>query len=400
MKENYLLDDAAITASHFESETNQRIYESMKLLRQQGQSVDAVTLMTYYDPRQFGGAPALIGMQDKANPQKFDGYVKALIDTYRNREKRNIVSKAVMEDWSLDDILTELDKLQDDSFEGHYTARDLAVEVAESPWMEQAEKRGVTTGIKDLNSMTYGLQDSELTILAARPSMGKSDIMLHFAKQAGWSGHLPIIFSLEMSAASLRDRLIASIGGYNRMKMRNPYKGLTDGQKKLWPGTLQRLDDTNMQIFDRSGQTIPEIRAKVRKLVNTHKGKKPVVFVDYLTLIKPTDQHNGNMHQQVGDISKGLKAIAKEFSCPVVALAQLSRGVEARNDKRPMLSDLRESGSIEEDADLVVFLYRDAYYSKDDSNRELEMIVAKNRNGPTGVALADYNKFTGEVGDP
>ncbi|WP_424236394.1 DnaB-like helicase C-terminal domain-containing protein [Bhargavaea ginsengi] len=227
----------------------------------------------------------------------------------------------------------------------------------------------------------------------------KSDVMMHLSKNAGWSGYLPIIFSLEMSRNLLRNRLIASVGGFNRMKMRDPNKGLDERQKKMWPQALQRASEANIEIFDGAGQTTAEIRAKIRKLVNQTK-MKPVVFIDYLTLIKPANPDSDNTHQNVGQISKDLKSIAKEFDCPVVSLAQLSRKVEARPDKRPMLSDLRESGSIEEDADTVFFLYRDSYYTGDDTDRNLEIIVAKNRNGPTGMALSLYNKHTGEMIDP
>ena len=137
---------------------------------------------------------------------------------------------------------------------------------------------------------------------------------------------------------------------------------------------------------------------KARKVFAEHPDRKPIIFVDYLTLIRSTTKGD-NMHQKIGEISKGLKSMAKEFNCPVVVLAQLSRSVEQRQDKRPLLSDLRESGSIEEDADVVTFLYRDAYYSKDETDRTMEIIVAKNRNGGTGTVYANYNKFTGAITD-
>jgi replicative DNA helicase len=136
---------------------------------------------------------------------------------------------------------------------------------------------------------------------------------------------------------------------------------------------------------------------KVRKLKNLHPGKDLIVFIDYLTLIKPTDNFRGNAHLQTGEITKSLKAMAKEFECPVVALAQLSRGVEKREDKRPMMSDLRESGSIEEDADVIMFLYRDAYYTKNLEDKKLELIIAKQRNGSTGTIEATYHNSTGII---
>lgn len=225
----------------------------------------------------------------------------------------------------------------------------------------------------------------------------KTDVMLHFAKEAGWSDRLPIVFSLEMAAIRLRDRLLASIGSYDRGKFKNLEKHLTDPEKQRWHKTIARLDYTNIQIYDKPRQTLAEMRTKIRKSMHEFPDKKPIVFVDYLTLIKPAEHMNGNMHLQVGEISKGLKAIAKEFNCPVVCLAQLSRAVEQRNDKRPMLSDLRESGSIEEDADVVLFLYRDSYYTQDQADKELELIFAKHRNGETGVTKVSYEKTTGEL---
>lgn len=226
----------------------------------------------------------------------------------------------------------------------------------------------------------------------------KSDAMLHLAKHAGWDNRLPILFSLEMSQNNLLMRSLASTGNYARNAIRDPYKLFTKGQKETWTKTTGQVGDTKMQIFDMPGQTLAQIRMKIRKSMNKYPNRKPVVFIDYLTLIRPAT-FTGNMHIQIGEISKGLKAIAKEFNCPVVALAQLSRGVEQRQDKRPLLSDLRESGSIEEDADVVMFLYRDAYYSKEDSDRTLEIIVAKNRNGGTKTINAIYNKYTGAITD-
>src|SRR5690606_15891988 len=139
--------------------------------------------------------------------------------------------------------------------------------VYEAPWTPLDEERGVTTGLRDLDALTGGFRDAEMTIAAARPSMGKTDVLLHWAKQAGWLGHLPIVFSLEMSASSLMTRMIGSTGGFNRAKLRNPEKHLSDKQKDMWVPALERLGSTDMEIFDRSGQTVPEMRAKIRKLV-------------------------------------------------------------------------------------------------------------------------------------
>lgn len=397
LKEPHLLADSELREEYFQVRENRNILKAMKDLASKGQAIDMITLLTSVNPETIGGAGKLNKIQNLANVMKFDSYAELLVDSWREREKLNILELAKQENWDLHKITSELDGLTSNKVNDHQDIQSLITDVFEDPWIQREQAKGVQTGLDALQRATNGFQNGELIILAARPSMGKTDAMLHFAKQAGWSGCLPIVFSLEMNGASLRDRLIASTGPYNRSKMRDLFRGLTDAQKDSWANTTAKVANTNIQIFDKSGQTVPEMRMKIRKLKNQFPDKQPIVFIDYLTLIKPTNDHKGNMHLATSDISKGLKAIAKEFDCPVISLAQLSRRVEQREDKRPMLSDLRESGSIEEDADVVMFLYRNSYYSKDDEDKTLEMIIAKNRNGEVGTINAVYNKFTGVI---
>lgn len=399
LKEPHLLNDTDLKADYFQVTENKNIFLAMKELSNKGQAIDMVTLLTQDEPQKFGGAGKLNRIQNMANESKFDSYVELIIEHWQEREKLNVLEIAKHENWKLDKITTELNNLVSNKVKDHNNIKDLVAKVIEDPWKEIEQPKGVYTGLKSLQDATNGWQNGELIILAARPSMGKTDVMLHLAKYAGWNNCLPIIFSLEMNADSLRDRLIASTGMYNRSKMKDLYNRLSEAQKKTWMDTIGRVSETNIEIFDKSGQTVPEMRMKVRKLKNEYPDKQLIIFIDYLTLIKPTDDHKGNMHLATSDISKSLKALAKEFECPVISLAQLSRGVEKRNDKRPMLSDLRESGSIEEDADVVVFLYRDAYYSKIEDDDSLEIIIAKQRNGGVGTVEAKYNKFTGVVSD-
>jgi replicative DNA helicase len=236
-----------------------------------------------------------------------------------------------------------------------------------------------------------------VTILAARPSMGKTDVMLHFAKTAGWAGYLPLVFSLEMPEKLITSRLMASTGGFNRCKMRDPKRMLSQDQKNKWSDVIGDLSNTHMQIFDGAGQTIAEMRAKTRKIMHHFPYKKPILFIDYLTLIRSSQIYGGNSHQQVTEISKSLKTMAKDFDCPVICLAQLNRSVETRANKRPMMSDIRESGSVEQDADVIMFLYRDWYYNKECQDHTLEIIVSKNRNGPVGTVVVNYTEDTGSI---
>lgn len=397
LKEPHLIADSGLKVEQLQSAENKNILSTMLKLIANGHQVDMVTLLTQGNPEDFGGAGKLNRIQNLANELKFDGYVDLVMEAWRNREKHRLLKIAEHEDWGIDKISSELDGLTSNKVNDHQNISDLVVAVAEDPWIKKEQKKGVVTGLQELQHATNGWQNGELTIVAARPSMGKSDVMLHFAKQAGWSGCLPIIFSLEMNEMLLRDRLIASVGNYNRSKMRDVFSQLSDSQKNSWSATLQRVMETNIDMFVDSRQSVAEIRMKTRKVVKQNPNKQPIIFIDYLTLIRPTDEHRGNAHQQTGEITKGLKALAKEFNCPVITLAQLSRNVEKREDKRPMMSDLRESGSIEEDADVIMFLYRDSYYTKKDDDKTLEMIIAKNRNGETGTINTTYNKFTGVI---
>lgn len=398
LKFPHLLADTDLKPSYFQYVENRNVLQAMKELNAKGQVVDLITMLTQGRPEEFGGAGKLNKIQNLANEEKFDSYVEILLDKWREREKLNILEVAKHENWNLEKITNELNSLVSNNTDDHNNINDLIMQVAEDPWKPMQGTKGINTGLEVLQTATNGFQNADLNILAARPSMGKTDVMLHFAKQAGWQGCIPIVFSLEMPAAKLRDRMIASTGSYNRNKMKNLYERLTDGQKKTWMKVIAQVSKTNVEIFDKSGQTISEIRMKVRKVRNQYPDKQLIIFIDYLTLIKPSDDSK-SMHLSISEISKALKAIAKEFNCPVISLAQLSRSVEKRPDKRPMLSDLRESGSIEEDADVVMFLYREAYYSKNDDDDSLEIIIAKNREGEVGTVNAKFNRWTGVVSD-
>ncbi|MFC5602696.1 replicative DNA helicase [Sporosarcina koreensis] len=396
LKENYLITESGLAVSQFANPVHKMIFQSMKELRASGKAVDFVTLLTTFSPQDLGGANYVKDLTNYAHIEKFDDHVGAMLDVWREREKQNVLQIAGQENWPIDRVMSELDALMDNRVSDHANIFDLLMDVYEDPFTEKGIEEGAPSGIGKLDEMTNGFQDGELVILAARPSMGKSDVMLHIAKNAGWEGRLPIVFSLEMSDTSLRDRLLASTGRFSRIRMRDPYSLFSDSQKGNWVKTIGRVAETNIQFFDRSRQTVAEMRMKVRKMIHEFPEMKPVILIDYLTLIHSEDQV-ANKHLQVSQITKDLKGMAREFNCPVITLAQLSRAVEQRHDKRPLMSDLRESGSIEEDADIIVFLYRDAYYSKDEKDNVLELIVSKNRNGPVGTAYAAYNKFTGEV---
>lgn len=247
------------------------------------------------------------------------------------------------------------------------------------------EISGLATGFYDLDKITSGFHENELIIIAARPGMGKTAFALNIATNVAKNTKKNVaIFNFEMSAEQLVNRMLSSLGQINSTKFRN---GNFDNEdwKKLGEG-VSILADTNIKIDDTAGSTISDIRSKCRRLASSKEGLALVV-IDYLQLINGSNKSNiNNRQQEVSDISRGLKMMAMELHVPVIALAQLSRAVEGRPDKRPLMSDLRESGSIEQDADMVGFLYRDDYYNKETMNKDVsisEFIIGKNRNGPT-----------------
>jgi replicative DNA helicase len=397
MKAEYLLKDTVIQPEQLESTRHQVLMRRMLELIGAGKNVDLLTFTTLPELESFGGMSYLSELLSHADLEKFDGIEKLILEQWKEREKRGILTIAAMNDWEIAKVIAELDKINQMKMDDHTPIHLALSAIYEAPWEDQQALKSAPTGIKKLDEVTGGFQDGEVTILAARPSMGKTDVMLHFAKMAGWAGYLPLVFSLEMPEKLITKRLIASTGGFNRAKMRDPKRMLSEGQKKKWPAVIGDLNETNMQIFDGAGQTIAEMRAKTRKVMNQFPTKKPILFIDYLTLIHSSQAYGGNSHSQVTEISRALKTMAKDFNCPVICLAQLNRSVESRANKRPMMSDIRESGSVEQDADVILFLYREFYYDKETQNRSLEIIVSKNRNGPVGTIAVDYNEHTGLI---
>ncbi len=260
----------------------------------------------------------------------------------------------------------------------------------------KGEITGLSTGWYDLDRLTTGLHPNEFVIIAARPAMGKTAFALNLATHVAMSQEKSVaLFNLEMSAEQLAMRILASLGQIDGFKLRTG--NLQNQDWKRINEAISQLANSNLVIDDTPGITIGEIRAKCRRLASSEKGLSLIV-IDYLQLISGGKNYGANRQQEVSDISRSLKTLAMELGVPVIALSQLSRGVEGREDKRPLMSDLRESGSIEQDADIVMFLYRDDYYNKesrtDDNSSLSELIIGKHRNGPTATIELLFKKNT------
>ena len=252
---------------------------------------------------------------------------------------------------------------------------------------------GIPTGISDLNDKTSGWQPGELVILAARPSMGKTALALNFIEAAIFNSDAPaLVFSLEMPADSLVMRMLSSIGRIDQGRLRNGKLNEDD-----WPKlevAARKLKDKKLFIDDTAGLTPSEIRARVKRTVREH-GSPSIIMIDYLQLMHVAGSTEGRT-QEISEISRSMKALAREYECPVIALSQLNRGVEQRPNKRPMNSDLRESGAIEQDADVILFIYRDEYYNEESPDKGVaELIIGKQRNGEIGTVKAAFvGKYT------
>nr|WP_233167437.1 replicative DNA helicase [Paenibacillus roseus] len=271
-------------------------------------------------------------------------------------------------------------------------------EESEQRYNVRETNRGVTgieSGYPDLDRMTAGFQKNDLIIVAARPSVGKTAFALNIAQNvAVRAKEIVAIFSLEMSAAQLVQRMICAEAQIDASRMRTGFFEGDDWERMA--NAVGILSESNIHIDDTPGITVNEIRAKCRRLKK--EAGLGMILIDYLQLIQGSGRRGANRQEEVSQISRTLKQIARELEVPVIALSQLSRGVEQRQDKRPMMSDLRESGAIEQDADIVSFLYRDDYYDKEsDKKNIIEIIIAKQRNGPVGtvelVFLKQFNKF-------
>jgi replicative DNA helicase len=274
-------------------------------------------------------------------------------------------------DQSLKQDLTSIEQILTDSFDR-----------MEELHRNKGALRGVRTGYRDLDGMTAGLQRSDLIILAARPAMGKTTLVTNLAYNVATVGNQPVLFfSLEMSKEQLVDRMLADASGVDAWNIRTG--NLSDEDFSKLSEAMGEMAEAPIYIDDTPGLSILEMRTKARRA--SHEAPLGLIIVDYLQLMQGSGKSDGNRVQEVSEISRGLKLIAREMNVPVIALSQLSRSVENRSPQIPQLADLRESGSIEQDADIVMFIYREAYYNPETERENItDLIIAKHRNGPVG----------------
>ena len=395
----------------FYREDNKAIYAAILSLYAKSEPIDIITvkaeLVENGNFERIGGLEYLAELPERVpTTSNVDRYIKIVEEKAMLRSlistANELVSLGYNETEEVDSIMDLAEKkvfdlAQKKNTKGYTPIKDVLVESfakLEELYNQKGKISGKTTGFTDLDLRTSGLHNSDLIIVAARPAMGKSAFAINIATNLALSGTPVAIFNLEMSKEQVGNRILCSEAMVDSNKIRTGQVEDEDWMKLA--STLGRLSEAPIYIDDTAGISIMEIRAKCRKL----KLEKDIglVVIDYLQLIQGSGKRNSSREQEISEISRSLKILAKELDIPVIALSQLSRGVEKRDDKRPMLSDLRESGAIEQDADIVMFLYRDDYYNDDSEKKNVaEVILAKHRGGATGTVdlawLPSYTKF-------
>ncbi len=408
--------EAQLRPEDFYREGHRKIYTAVLDLNEQGTPVDAVTLAEALRQRgqlqEIGGAPFIAELTSRvptaANVSYYARIVKekallrGLIATATEIATEGYEGRQDIEHF-LDQAESKIFGIAEQKFKpAFHKVKDLLVESLKQVARLYERKElitGVPTGFQDLDKLTAGLQPADLIIIAGRPGMGKTALALNVATHAALQadGIAVAIFSLEMSKEQLVLRMLCSEARINYQDVRTghlkerEFTNLTKSAGRLWEAPIY--------IDDSAGLSVLELRAKARRLMNTTGRKLGLVVVDYMQLMRGSGRTDSR-EQEISEISRSLKALAKELQIPVVALSQLNRQVEGRADRRPLMADLRESGAIEQDADVIAFVYREAQYNRDvgpEAEREAEIIVAKQRNGPTDTVrvtfLKEYMRF-------
>lgn len=401
MKDNRIIKELSLQPSHFYDQQNQMIYSAMQALSRKKEPIEPFSIIEQLGNNNFlqlGFDYFSSIMKQPVQEHNYKYYEQQVYKYWKQRRVRELIvpiAESGLEDIEMiQTLIKDLTNIGESGTQDTFNQHELLKRMRDLVDKEQPKGlSGLPTGYTDIDVKIDGLQKKNSIIIGARPSMGKTAFILAISNNMMKDNVIPVIFSLEMDETSLLKRMITSISKISGFKAKNPYHRTNDKEKQEWKTAIEFLETSTFYIYDKPGQTINEMRAKVRQVKNLHPSKDVVVFIDYLTLIKPNNMYNGNSHQQVTEISADLKSMAKEFDIPVVTLAQLSRSVEQRSDKRPMMSDLRESGSIEQDADVIMFLYRDAYYNdKTEQPNTLEVNIAKCRDGEVGTAYLYYDK--------
>ncbi|WP_404451968.1 replicative DNA helicase [Virgibacillus necropolis] len=397
-----LFSELDVQEEHFYHAGHQQIFRSMKQVAELGQMIDLVTVTTNLGDAitQVGGTVYLLEMASSvASTASMKHHEQLIFDAYRNRmaQMSAIQFADNPTEEGLDTLIGHLETYRDVGIVTQdKTTYDHLIEITEEMCFPTTEQSGFCTSFHELDDMTGGLQRGELIIVAARPSVGKTAFALNLAAGHARNGGSALIFSLEMGTKQLLQRMVSAEGYIDSQKWRNMAFSETDYAHAI--RAIGTISEWSLHLYDQV-RTVAAIRSTIRKMMRDNPGENHMIIIDYLQLMTPPNK-NVRRDLEIGEITRELKILAVELHIPIVLLSQLSRGVESRQDKRPIMSDLRESGNIEQDADVISFLYRDDYYSRESrENTSMEVIISKQRNGPTGTVNLAFHKEHGRFGN-
>lgn len=395
LNDGELIKESTLQPKHFYGKSNRELYAAFQRLDSKGDPIDVVTVMSELGDELFniGGRKFISDLMNSvASLEPFKTYEKYILESWKLRKAREFQQKEIKDLDDLTNLMNELSELELENTDEDYNHKQAIMDLYEKIDKQETGLSGIDTGFTDLNRMLDGFQGGDLIISAARPSMGKTAKMLNHAIHHSRNGGLSVIFSLEMGQEQLNRRMLSTIGRIDGHKMKNPKQYFNQKDWDRYSIAVGELSELNLYIYDKSGQTVQDIRSKVNKLKRKHTSVPMLIMIDYLQLIRSNGRHESK-NIEVGEITRSLKELARDTDSPVYLLSQLSRGVEARQDKRPMMSDIRDSGSVEQDADVIEFLYRDDYYNHESPKKNIiEVIIAKQRNGAVGTVDLQYQK--------
>lgn len=384
-----VMDECILQPKHMADGVHAAILNAMRKAHEKGETTDLVVVYSYLQDSDIGGISYLTDLADSvASVHAFQHYQRLVLEAYKLREAR-IQAMKFSEEPSEESLTKMIEKLSNLDEIGRVNeeknVQDWLNEIAhDMTFMPEETQGGCETGMIEFDEMTGGLQPEDLIIVAARPSMGKTAFALNIVAGHCKNGGYSHIFSLEMSAKSLLHRMLSAEGNVDMSKWKDPHLLFEEDDYTRATTAIGTMSDWKLGIYE-NAQMVSDIRATVKQAIEKNPDEKHLVVIDYLQLMRASRRYD-NRVLEIGDITRDLKMLARELKVPVVLLSQLSRAVEQRQDKRPIMSDLRESGNIEQDADLVAFLYRDDYYDENSESQNItEIIVRKHRNGPTGT---------------
>lgn len=409
LQDDTILEEITVQPKHFTHEHTRNMFKVMLELHRKEKDISFISLTSQPDTNisKMGGLDHIAEIMNATpSANAFRKYEQDMKEYHTIELARKQASE----------FLQSTNEITDISYLNTYLTKTTDLEVntvqKQETFLEKLHRRaaqhmnspteglsGLETGYYHLNRQTDGWQKDDLIIVAGRPSMGKTAFVLDSLVQSSrkYTNLFPTFFSIEMSQETVIDRMVASIAEINVSKMRNPNKTFDSDEWNRYNEGLGVLEKINFDIRDEN--TVQEMRAAVRRNMKQHPDKDHIVAIDYLTLMKSV-RPTGNRTYDIEEIIVGLKEMARQLHIPVIVLSQLSRGVEQRDDKRPNMGDLRDSGAIEQAADLIVMLYRDEYYYPDSNDRGLaELNFVKNRNGPTGTIKMKFDKRTNKFSD-